>query len=166
MIKSAHPPCSPPALPADAYACTYLLMLALFIGTTHGVLHWYYPRGSSLVLPTGSPFVSTVSPFLSTVTDSPFPSAVTDSPFVSTISIRFHRHGCSVRSSSNGYSRTVRAALPSIPSNYMPLMTIIPLVGVGGPGQQHACPLPLLPHNGQHLVEPPLSSAGERESAL
>ena len=43
-------------------------------------------------------------------------------------------------------------------------MTIILLgVGVGGPGQQHARPLPLPPHNGQHLVDPPLSSAGEGE---
>ena len=44
-------------------------------------------------------------------------------------------------------------------------MTLIPLgVGVGGPGQQHARPLPLPPHNGQHLVDPLLSSAGEREA--
>ena len=42
--------------------------------------------------------------------------------------------------------------------------TIIPLgVGVGAPGQQHARPLPLPPHNGQHLVDPLLSSAGESE---
>ena len=41
-------------------------------------------------------------------------------------------------------------------------MTIIP-PGVGGPGRHHARPLPLPPHNGQHLVDPLLSSAGERE---
>ena len=35
--------------------------------------------------------------------------------------------------------------------------------GVGGPGRQHAHPLPLSPHNGQHFVDPLLSSAGKRK---
>ncbi|KIK05986.1 hypothetical protein K443DRAFT_3518 [Laccaria amethystina LaAM-08-1] len=44
----------------------------------------------------------------------------------------------------------------------VPPFRAIPIpLGVGGPGQQHARPLPLPPHNGQQfLVDPPLFGAG------
>ena len=42
------------------------------------------------------------------------------------------------------------SSLPMGSSGSVPPFGAIPIpLGVGGPGQQHACPLPLLPHNGQ-----------------
>ena len=110
---------------------------------------------------TRGPSTCTGSLFVSTHSGSPFPfvgtgpsiaQAPIDTPGLSEL----------------GYAPLCLSSLQMGSSGSVPPFGAIPIpLGSGGPDQQHARPLPPLPHNGQQLlVKPPLSGAvvgGERK---
>ena len=129
--------------------------LGLWICTTYGVSIGFYcvtfpiNRHTFVIRSTHSGL-----PFASTGTGPPFAQASIDTAGLYELGYR-HAPLC-------------LSFLPIGSSGSVPPFSAIPItLGVGDPGQQHACPVSLLPHNGQQLlVELPLYGAvvgGERK---
>ena len=128
--------------------CPYIPALPLSICTTYGVSVGFYcvtfpiNRHAFVIRSRHSG-----SPFASTSTGPPFAQASIDAAGLYEPGYR-HAPLC-------------LSFLPIGSSGSVPPFSAIPItLGVGDPGQQHACPVPLLPHNRQQLlIEPPLSGA-------
>ena len=146
--------------PTKLASCLTHRCLHLCIPALARAFRLYLQSLRSFVPP--SPSTGMNSPFVSTHSGSPFASTGTDPPFAQAPIDTAGLYGL-------GYHHVPLplSSLPTGSSGSVLPCTIPNPLGVGGPGQQHARPLPLPPHNGQLLlVDPPLPGAdvgGERK---
>ena len=111
-------------------------------------LHWYLQslRSFEPLFPS----TGTDSPFVSTHSGSPFASAGTGPPFD-----QAPNDTAGLYELGYPHAPLPLSSLPTGSSVSVPPFTAIPIpLGVGSPGQQHVS-LPLPPHNGQLILDPP-----------